>query len=192
MNAAPCSSKWLTGGQANCANATRTRPNACNIAGMSKTTTAPSSTPFHPRRLALRRLATIGLACSAASTLLLAGCSEASASDPLRVELPEGRQLLESKKVLMYDIREPQEHATGVANGARLLPMSQLNKRVNEIPKDPAQPVLIICNTQNRSSKVVQAMREAGWTNVRYVHGGMSTWAKNGWPMIKPFGLPAS
>ncbi len=160
---------------------------------MSKTTTAPSSsTPFHPRRLALRQLATIGLACSAASTLLLAGCSEASASDPLRVELPEGRQLLESKKVLMYDIREPQEHATGVANGARLLPMSQLNQRVNEIPKDPAQPVLIICNTQNRSSKVVQAMREAGWTNVRYVHGGMSTWAKNGWPMIKPFGLPAS
>ena len=133
-----------------------------------------------------------GLACSAASTLLLAGCSEASASDPLRVDLQEGRQLFEAKKVLMYDIREPQEHATGVANGARLLPMSQLNKRVNEIPKDPAQPVLIICNTQNRSSKVVQAMREAGWTNVRYVHGGMSTWAKNGWPMIKPFGLPAS
>lgn len=160
---------------------------------MSQNTTAPSSTPFHPRRLALRRLATIGMACSAASTLLLAGCSEAaSASDPLRVDLQEGRQLLESKKVLMYDIREPQEHATGVANGARLLPMSQLNQRVNEIPKDPAQPVLIICNTQNRSSKVVQAMREAGWTNVRYVHGGMSTWAKNGWPMIKPFGLPAS
>ena len=47
-------------------------------------------------------------------------------------------------------------------------------------------------NRYNRSSKVVQAMREAGWTNVRYVHGGMSTWAKNGWPMIKPFGLPAS
>ena len=60
------------------------------------------------------------------------------------------------------------------------------------VSEDPAQPVLIICNTQNRSSKVVQAMREAGWTNVRYVHGGMSTWAKNGWPMIKPFGLPAS
>ena len=111
---------------------------------MSKTTTAPSSTPFHPRRLALRRLATVGLACSAASTLLLAGCSEASASDPLRVDLQEGRQLFEAKKVLMYDIREPQEHATGVANGARLLPMSQLNQRVNEIPKDPAQPVLII------------------------------------------------
>ena len=99
---------------------------------------------------------------------------------------------VEAGKVTLIDIREPDEHATGVANGARLLPMSQLNQRAGEIPKDPTQPVLIICNTQNRSSKVVQAMQEAGWTNVRYVHGGMSTWAKNGWHMVKPFGLPAS
>lgn len=156
------------------------------------TSTTPPSIHPHPRRQALRRLATIGLACGAGA-LLLAGCSEApSAPDPLRVNLEEGRQLFESRQVLMYDIREPGEHATGVANGALLLPMSQLNQRVNEIPKDPAQPVLIICNTQNRSSKVVQAMKEAGWTNVRYVHGGMSSWAKNGWPMVKPFGLPTS
>jgi rhodanese-related sulfurtransferase len=40
--------------------------------------------------------------------------------------------------------------------------------------------------------KVVKALKEAGWHNVRYVHGGMSDWARQGWPMIKPFGLPAS
>jgi rhodanese-related sulfurtransferase len=70
--------------------------------------------------------------------------------------------------------------------------MSQLEKRAGEIPKDPAQPVLIICNTQNRSSKVVEAMREAGWSNVRYVNGGMSEWAKRGWPMFKPMGSGTS
>lgn len=154
----------------------------------------PRPPPTHrqraPRRQALRGLAALTLAATAG---LLGACSEAPAAvDPLRVSLEEGRQLFESKQVLMVDIREPDEHATGVANGAVLLPMSQLNQRVGEIPQDPAQPVLIICNTQNRSSKVVQAMREAGWTNVRYVHGGMSTWARNGWPMVKPFGLPAS
>ncbi|MCU0957573.1 MAG: rhodanese-like domain-containing protein [Hydrogenophaga sp.] len=118
---------------------------------------------------------------------LLAGCSRQP--DPLRVELEEGRALFESRQALMFDIRENSEHATGVADGARLLPMSQLQQRLGEIPKDPGQPVLIICNTQNRSSKVVEAMKEAGWDNVRYVHGGMSAWAKNGWPMVRPFGL---
>ncbi|MDP2165750.1 MAG: rhodanese-like domain-containing protein [Hydrogenophaga sp.] len=134
---------------------------------------------------------TLGL-LGAAALALAAGCSADATPDPLRVSLEEGRQLFESHQVVMFDIREPDEHATGVANGARLLPMSQLNQRAGEIPKDPAQPVLIICNTQNRSSNVVQAMQEAGWTNVRYVHGGMSTWAQNGWPMVKPFGLPKS
>lgn len=131
-----------------------------------------------------RSFALLGLA---AVTALAAACSpDASAHDPLRVSLEEGRALLEARQALMFDIREPDEHATGVANGARLLPMSQLRQRAGEIPKDADQPVLIICNTQNRSSKVVQAMKDAGWTHVRYVHGGMSRWAQNGWPMVKP------
>ena len=146
---------------------------------------APSSSPSVFTRRA-------GNLLGAAALALAATCSAQTVPDPSRVSLEEGRQLFESKQVLMYDIREPQEHATGVANGARLLPMSQLNQRVGEIPKDPAQPVLIICNTQNRSGKVVKAMKDAGWTNVRYVHGGMSEWAKKGWPMIKPTGLPVA
>jgi len=150
--------------------------------------------PLRPAVPALTRRQTLTrLVLVLSTSALLAACSpEAQAPDPLRVSLDEGRQLFESKQVLMFDIREADEHATGVANGAQLLPMSQLNQRVNEIPKDPAQPVLIICNTQNRSSKVVQVMKDAGWNNVRYVHGGMSTWAQNGWPMVKPFGLPKS
>ena len=103
-----------------------------------------------------------------------------------RVSLEQGRAILEAREAVVFDIREPKEHATGVAAGAVLLPMSQLNQRMGEIPRDPSQPVLLICNTQNRSSKVVEALREAGWTNVRYVHGGMSDWAQRGWPMVRP------
>ena len=54
------------------------------------------------------------------------------------------------------------EHATGVAQGAKLLPLSQVNQRVSEIPTDPSKPVLIICNTQNRSSALLKSLRNAG------------------------------
>jgi rhodanese-related sulfurtransferase len=114
----------------------------------------------------------------------LTACSPAP--EEWRVNLEQGRAILEAREAVVFDIREPKEHATGVAAGAVLLPMSQLNQRVGEIPRDPNQPVLLICNTQNRSSKVVEALREAGWTNVRYVHGGMSDWAQRGWPMVRP------
>ncbi|TNF53606.1 MAG: rhodanese-like domain-containing protein [Burkholderiales bacterium] len=150
-----------------------------------------SEPPVAPALTHRRRIVSVGLLVAAGLLPpVLGGCSRQP--DPLRVELDEGRRLFESRQVIMFDIREHDEHATGVANGARLLPMSQLQQRLGEIPKDPAQPVLIICNTQNRSSKVVEAMKEAGWDNVRYVHGGMSAWAKNGWPMVRPFGLPRS
>ena len=87
---------------------------------------------------------------------------------------------------MLIDIREPEEHATGVAEGARLLPMRQLSRRIAEIPIDPSQPVLLICKTQNRSSATLRALRERGYAHVRYVNGGMSEWARRGWPMVKP------
>lgn len=114
----------------------------------------------------------------------LSGCS--SSSTEARVSLEQGRALLESGQALVFDIREPREHAAGVAPGMQLLPMSQLNERVGDITRNPDQPVLLICNTQNRSSKVVDALREAGWTHIRFIEGGMSDWARRGWPMVAP------
>jgi rhodanese-related sulfurtransferase len=110
----------------------------------------------------------------------------AQGPDPMAVTLEAARAALADGRTAVFDIREPQEHATGVAAGARLLPMSQLGARLNEIPKAPDQPVLLMCNTQNRSRKVAEALRERGYTQVRYVTGGMSAWAARGWPLVAP------
>lgn len=110
----------------------------------------------------------------------------ARAGDELSVGLDDLRSALSDRKTVVFDIREPQEHATGVAAGARLLPMSQLGARLAEVPRDPAQPVLLVCNTQNRSRRAVEALRSRGYTNVRYVAGGMSGWSAKGWPLVAP------
>jgi rhodanese-related sulfurtransferase len=106
--------------------------------------------------------------------------------DSRSVSLEAAREALADGRTLVFDIREPQEHATGVAAGMKLLPMSQIGSRLGEIPKAADQPVLLICNTQNRSRRVVEALRERGFTNVRYVMGGMSSWASKGWPLVAP------
>lgn len=129
------------------------------------------------RRSLLRSLAALGL---------LGTLVTAIAADELSVSLDAARAELESGRAVLIDIREPSEHATGVARGARLLPMSQLGQRLAEIPADPQQPVLLLCNTQNRSSKTLKALRERGYGNVRFVEGGMSEWVRRGWPVVKP------
>lgn len=105
---------------------------------------------------------------------------------PLSIDLPDARAEFESGRAVMIDIREPAEHATGVAAGAMLLPMSQLGARLDEVPDDPAQPVLLICRTQGRSAMVAQALRQRGYAHVRYVNGGMTMWAHHGWPLVAP------
>lgn len=124
-----------------------------------------------------------------AATLLLPCALFAARADELSVSLEAARAELASGRSVVFDIREPGEHATGVAAGARLLPMSQLRQRLAEIPTNPAQPVLLICNTQNRSSRTLKALRDlGGYGNVRFVEGGMSEWARRGWPLVKPGG----
>lgn len=129
-----------------------------------------------PRRAALWALV-LGLSATA--------CSQA-APDADMVSLDTARADLQAGRVVLIDIREPSEHAGGVAPGARLLPMRQIGARLSEIPTDPNQPVLLICNTQNRSSATLQSLRQRGYAHVRFVQGGMSEWTRRGWPLVKP------
>ncbi len=127
------------------------------------------------------------LLCAAAAGLAwaVAGCSDADAESGA-VSVEYARAEHEAGRALLIDIREPDEHATGVAAGAQLLPMRQLAARMAEIPTDPNRLVLLICRTQNRSGAVLRALRERGYSHVRFVDGGMSEWARRGWPMVKP------
>lgn len=106
------------------------------------------------------------------------GCSNTAASADA-VSLEVARAEHEAGRVVLIDIRESAEHATGVSA------MSQLSQRLSEVPDDPARPVLLICNTQSRSSATMRALRDHGFKHVRYVDGGMSEWARRGWPMVR-------
>lgn len=109
-----------------------------------------------------------------------------------RISLDDARRLHLAGNAVLIDIREPEEHAAGVAPGAKLLPMSQLGQRLREIPADPNTPVLLICRTQSRSSATLRALRkqlgEQNYAHVRFVQGGMSQWAQRGWPTVQPTG----
>ena len=120
------------------------------------------------------------------ATILLLGLSLDASAQAAFVSLDAARTALENSSLVVIDIREPDEHATGVAQGARLIPMSQLGKRLAELPPPGKEPFLVICNTQNRSARIVEQLQAAGYTNASYVKGGMSLWAARGWPMAKP------
>lgn len=105
---------------------------------------------------------------------------------PPMMSLDDMRLALETASSMVIDIRESHEHATGVASGAQLIPMSQLGDRLTELPQAGAAPFMVVCRTQQRSSNVVAQLQRMGYVNASYVHGGMSQWAQQGWPMVSP------
>jgi len=149
-----------------------------------------TSAPMPHRHTTARPMPEISrrrLLLSLGATGLGALASRPARADELSVSLDAARAALEARQAVLIDIREPAEHATGVAAGARLLPMRQLGARLAEIPTDPRVPVLLICNTQNRSGATLKALRErAGYSHVRFVQGGMSEWVRRGWPTVAP------
>lgn len=141
------------------------------------TATQPTATASLTRRHLT--LAALGLGLS-----VVACGSQASSEDSVTLDVARAEH--EAGRITLIDIRESNEHATGVAKGAKLLPMSQMGARLGEVPSAADKPVLLICNTQNRSSKTLAALRQQGYKNVRFVAGGMSEWNRRGWPVVKP------
>lgn len=148
---------------------------------------SPPSASHHTRPARrLRELVLPGLLALAAGAALATGWWGKDTLTESAVSLEQARAELESGQALLIDIREPEEHAQGVAPGALLLPMRQLESRLHLIPADPSARVLLICNTQNRSRATLLALHARGLTHVRYVHGGMSEWARRDWPRVPP------
>jgi len=86
-----------------------------------------------------------------------------------QVSLDQVRLLLEQGETFI-DVREKGEYDYGHLKGATNIPLSELRKRVEEIPKD--RPVYLHCRTGQRSYNAVLALQNFGYPNVINVTGG--------------------
>ena len=73
----------------------------------------------------------------------------------------------------LIDVRENHEREGGHIGGKHI-PMSTLQGRESEIPKD--KEVVIYCRSGNRSGNVVMYLQQQGYENLYNLEGGMLAW----------------
>lgn len=84
---------------------------------------------------------------------------------------------------LLIDVREPAEHAQGIARGALAVPRLQLQAQPERYIASPSAPVLLICAGGQRSLLAAQALRDVGYEALASVDGGFSRWCAEGLPL---------
>jgi molybdopterin/thiamine biosynthesis adenylyltransferase/rhodanese-related sulfurtransferase len=89
---------------------------------------------------------------------------------------------------LLLDVREPYEHATGMAEGAVALPLGELLQRIPELAPDRNTAILAICAHGPRSLRAAHALQQLGYTHTVSVAGGTARWIEEGLPISKPGG----
>ncbi len=88
----------------------------------------------------------------------------------------ELKHLLDSGRIILIDIREQDEYELCHIKGAKLVPMSELREKTNEIPKD--KDVVLYCHSGRRSMHVLKHLQQLGWTRLKNLKGGIDQWAE--------------
>ena len=77
--------------------------------------------------------------------------------------------------LFILDVREPHEYQICNLNGY-LIPLNDLPKRVHEL--DSSREIVAHCRSGMRSAKAVEFLRQAGFTKVKNLMGGVLAWAE--------------
>lgn len=101
------------------------------------------------------------------------------------VEPGEAARLAGTGQALLLDVREPAEWERGHAPGALHLPLGDLDP--SAVPAD--RPVIAVCRSGNRSGAAAAVLARAG-RDARNLTGGMTAWAAQGLPVVRPDGSP--
>jgi rhodanese-related sulfurtransferase len=80
-------------------------------------------------------------------------------------------------KFVLVDCREQDEYDRVHIDGAKLVPMSQLADRLGELEPYRDWDLAVHCHHGGRSLRVVQWLREQGFTQAQSMAGGIDQWA---------------
>jgi molybdopterin/thiamine biosynthesis adenylyltransferase/rhodanese-related sulfurtransferase/molybdopterin converting factor small subunit len=88
-------------------------------------------------------------------------------------------------KFVLIDVREPHEYQICNIPYAKLIPLGDLPKRVNEL--NSADEIVAHCKSGMRSSKAVDFLKQAGFRKVRNMKGGILAWSDKVDPSVPKY-----
>jgi molybdopterin/thiamine biosynthesis adenylyltransferase/rhodanese-related sulfurtransferase len=107
------------------------------------------------------------------------------------IDPSEVRELI-GEGVAIVDVRETEEFAAGHLPGAKHVPRSYLETRIEGVVADRDAQIVLYCQSGNRSAYGARTLTEdLGYTNVTSMTGGITLWKDRGYDVVVPRSLSA-
>jgi len=98
---------------------------------------------------------------------------------PPEISVDEAYKLYQNGAFVL-DVRTPGEWDEYHAPNTTLIPLDELEARVNEVPRD--KQVVLVCRSGNRSQVAYGILEQAGFDNMTSMSGGLKAWRSAGYP----------
>lgn len=92
------------------------------------------------------------------------------------IDSQQARTFLSEGNVTLLDVRTPEEFQKSRIKGAKLIPLSTLDTRLNELDKETR--IIVYCQSGNRSVSASRILSNNGFV-VYNIKGGINSWTTN-------------
>jgi molybdopterin/thiamine biosynthesis adenylyltransferase/rhodanese-related sulfurtransferase len=99
-----------------------------------------------------------------------------AAPDKVRVRLEQ------NPNILLLDVREADEVATGSIPRAKHIPRGFLEMKIEGVERSRDREIIVYCAGGNRSAFAAKSLKEMGYQNVTSMAGGFTAWKNAGFP----------
>lgn len=97
----------------------------------------------------------------------------------------EAIRLLNKDEAIVLDIRDRKDFAAGHITGSVHIPMTNLDKRIDELKKHESKTIIVVCKMGNTAAAAVAKLNKAGYAQAVKLKGGMMQWQTEALPLVK-------
>ncbi len=93
--------------------------------------------------------------------------------------------LINTQDPVILDVREAFEYTKGHIQDAINIPAAKLEKRLGELEKYKSKLLLVACQTGTRSTSACKKLKNAGFSEVMHLTGGIQAWEDQKLPLVR-------
>lgn len=85
-------------------------------------------------------------------------------------------RLKQGDSIRLIDVRQPLEAKISTLPGAEIIPYEQIAQKIDQF--NPQEEIVLFCRTGSRSAWAQRLLKNAGFSNVKNLRGGINAWAR--------------